>query len=111
MAGTRAYRRDSHGKFAGSGGGSMTTYGKAGGFANASFRARASAGNARPAKGGQRAGLRKSLHRAIGAPNSMKRRQTTGKVIGTAAAFAALGVAARAGNPNARISVGSRIRS
>lgn len=45
MSGMRAYRRDSQGRFAGSGGGAMTTYGKAGGFANAAFRARASSTN------------------------------------------------------------------
>lgn len=41
---TRAYRRDSHGKFAGANGGTKVTYGKAGGFANSAFRARVSAG-------------------------------------------------------------------
>ncbi len=45
--GQRAYRRDSHGRFAGSGGGSMTTYGKAGGFANKAFASRSAAANKR----------------------------------------------------------------
>jgi hypothetical protein len=54
MASTRAYRRDNHGRFAGSGSGSMTTYGKAGGFANAAFRSRASSTN-------QRASMRRSF--------------------------------------------------
>ena len=35
---TRKYRRDSNGRFAGSSGGTMTTTGRAGGFANARVR-------------------------------------------------------------------------
>lgn len=52
---TRAYKRDSHGRFAGaaaSGGGFTVTYGKAGGFANQAFRLRVL---------GQRASSKKSL--------------------------------------------------
>lgn len=65
---TRAYRRDSHGRFAGSGGGTKITYGKAGGFANAAFRSRvmASRANARPApSGGQKAKSNRSLAKTI----------------------------------------------
>lgn len=60
MAGTRAYRRDSHGRFAGAGGGgTKVTYGKAGGFANAAHRAKVGSGNgARLAKGGSKHRIR-----------------------------------------------------
>lgn len=61
MAGTRAYRRDSHGRFAGSGGGTKVTYGKAGGFANSAFRARVAAGRASGLGG--KAGARASVPR------------------------------------------------
>jgi hypothetical protein len=77
MGATRAYRRDSHGKFAGSGGGTHTTFGKAGGFANAAFRARTSATN-------QKASPRRSFgigQRLIGRPNSMQRRRFTTGVL------------------------------
>lgn len=57
MAG-RAYRRDKNGRFAGSGGGTTVTYGKAGGFANAAFRGRVAASRAsRPStQGGSKMG-------------------------------------------------------
>lgn len=49
--GTRAYRRDNRGRFAGAGGGTKVTYGKAGGFANAAHRAKVAQGQkARPQK-------------------------------------------------------------
>lgn len=48
---TRAYRRDNRGRFAGAGGGTKVTYGKAGGFANAAHRAKVAQGQkARPKK-------------------------------------------------------------
>jgi hypothetical protein len=43
MAGTRKYRRKSNGQFAGSGGGTVTTTGRSGGFASASHRANVAA--------------------------------------------------------------------
>lgn len=39
MAATRQYRRQSNGRFAGSGGGTVTTTGRSGGFASAAHRA------------------------------------------------------------------------
>lgn len=48
----RKYRRDSRGRFAGAGsGGTMVTYGRAGGFANQAFRARVAQGSARTGQG------------------------------------------------------------
>lgn len=54
--GQRAYRRDSSGRFAGSGAGTKVTYGRAGGWANASHQAKAQAArgaarNAKPSAG------------------------------------------------------------
>jgi hypothetical protein len=82
---TRQYRRDSKGKFAGSGGGSMVTYGKAGGFANAAFRARTSATNQRASRG-RSFGLGKGAKRAL---------KDVGVGVGVGAGFTALGLAAR----------------
>lgn len=71
MAATRNYARDNKGRFHGSSGAAKVTQGKAGGFANASFRQRvlASRGNASPGKGptGQKASMNKSLGGAAGA--------------------------------------------
>lgn len=58
--GTRAYRRDNQGRFAGSGSGTKVTYGKAGGFANAAHRAKV-------AQAGQKAKPKKSLGATAGA--------------------------------------------
>jgi len=55
----RAYRRDSHGRFAGGGGGKVT-FGRAGGFASASFRAAKS--GARRASAMTRALGNKTVH-------------------------------------------------
>lgn len=51
---SRAYRRNSRGQFAGAGGGTKVTYGKAGGFANKAFASRvaASRGQRPKAQGG-----------------------------------------------------------
>lgn len=70
MASTRTYYRTSGGKFAGASKATKVTTGKAGGFANASFRQRvqASRGNARPGRpSGQKASHSKSLGGAAGA--------------------------------------------
>lgn len=76
---TRAYRRDNNGRFAGSGGGTKVTYGKAGGFANAGFRQRvaASRGNASPGRGptGQKASAGRSMGATAGAKGRPPRRQ------------------------------------
>ena len=79
MAGTRAYRRDSHERFAGSGGGTKVTYGKAGGFANSAFRARVAAGRASGLGG--KAGARASVPRG-GRNRSYVKRAFKGAVIG-----------------------------
>lgn len=81
---TRAYRRDSQGRFAGSGGGSRVTYGKAGGFANAAFRSRTAS---------QRASLGRSLGATAGARARSKRRKTTLGRLAVSAAVAGGGVA------------------
>lgn len=65
---TRAYRRNSRGQFAGSGG--RVTYGKAGGFANASHRAKAA--SAKSTNAAARAARRKRIKVA----------KTVGKIIG-----------------------------
>jgi len=48
--GSRQYRRSSNGRFAGAGAGTRVTTGKAGGYANAAFRARTGAARARKAR-------------------------------------------------------------
>lgn len=89
---TRAYRRNSKGQFAGSGGGSMITYGKAGGFANAAFRARTSSSN-------QKASPRKTF--ALG-QRQRKALRTIAKsgaaAAGTGLALAALGRVSNSGS-------------
>lgn len=90
---TRAYRRDSNGRFAGSGGGTKVTYGKAGGFANAGFRQRvaASRGNASPGKGptGQKASAGRSMGATAGAkgrpPTRKAQKSRTSRVLTFAA--------------------------
>lgn len=100
----RAYRRDSHGRFAGSGGGSMVTYGKAGGFANAAFRARTSATNQRASKskslgrgafplGSRRRALARLAARGAGTTAG---RAFTGAALGLAVGAAASGATSRA---------------
>ena len=56
---SRAYKRDSRGRFAGGGGAVTTTYGRAGGFASASHRAKAA--NARASKARRRALVRRGV--------------------------------------------------
>jgi hypothetical protein len=87
MAGTRAYRRDSHGRFAGSGGGTKVTYGKAGGFANSAFRARVA---------GQRAsglGSKAGAQRTVSRP-SRNRSYVKKALTGAAASAVGVGVGA-----------------
>jgi hypothetical protein len=85
MAAIRGYKRDSKGRFAGAGsGGGTVTFGRAGGFSNAAFRAR----------------VRQSTQRASAAKlarGRLQRRLVKGAAAaaGTGLAFAALGIAAR----------------
>jgi hypothetical protein len=59
MAGSRQYRRQSNGRFAGSGGGTVTTTGRAGGFASAAHRANVA--GMRAAKAHRQALVRKGV--------------------------------------------------
>ena len=92
MAGTRAYRRDSHGRFAGSGGGTKVTYGKAGGFANSAFRARVAAGRASGL--GNKAGAQRTVSRPSRNRSYVKRAfkgAVVGGIGGTVAGLAIAG--------------------
>lgn len=80
MAGTRAYRRNSRGQFAGAEGGTHVTFGRAGGFASAAHRANVA--NSRAAKARRRALARKGVRVA-----------STAATVGAAAVIA--GVAAK----------------
>lgn len=68
---TRAYRRDKNGRFAGAGGGTSVTYGKAGGFANKAFASRVAASRGanlqKPPSAAQRASANRSLGKTVGA--------------------------------------------
>lgn len=90
--GQRAYRRDANGKFAGSGGGTSTTYGKAGGFANAAFRARTASTNQKASRGKSFAlgqSSRKAGRAAIRFSKSAGGRQAIKTAAGAAGAVAA----------------------
>lgn len=63
--GTRAYKRDSHGRFAGGGGGTVVTYGKAGGFANAGHQSKAQAARANRRNSKRSSAFSKSLRRTL----------------------------------------------
>jgi len=91
---SRAYKRDKRGRFAGSsggGGGTFVTYGKAGGFANAGFRARVAATRSatRPTNPvGQKASPNKSLGKAAGARARVTRgRKAVSKKVNSVATF------------------------
>jgi hypothetical protein len=105
---SRAYRRDNQGRFAGANGGSKVTYGKAGGFANASFRARVQAnrGNAAPPKGGStgskaRGSSRPSRSRRIGA--QIKKVAGSPKTKGLVAAGAYVAASVAIANASGRV--------
>lgn len=94
--GQRAYRRDANGKFAGAGGGTKVTMGRAGGFANASFRQRVAS---------QRASGSKSLGATAGARPKASRssaiRRANVKKLATAAVQVSVGGAVYAAGARA----------
>lgn len=108
---TRKYRRDKNGKFAGAGGGTTVTVGKAGGFANAAHRSRVAASRSQKAKtqSGSKVRPQKSRARraggfvtnaALGKKGTYERRRSiTGIALG-AGGIAAVQVGVRAKNEN-----------
>ena len=101
---SRAYRRDSRGRFAGSGG--RVTYGKAGGFANASHRAKAADARASAARRRALVGRGKAVAKALApAAVSIGLRVGVSMAVG-AAAKSALG-GTRGGIPTRRRGIGS----
>ena len=105
MAGTRAYRRDNHGRFAGKGGGTKVTMGKAGGFANAAFRTRVQSQRASAGKSLGTAAKVRRLGKGVGnivlgKPGSIERKVTIGGVTAVAAGSLLAGNGIKSGSDN-----------